>query len=119
MSLPVARLPAAWMPGADTLADRIVLVAGAYGGLGGAVARWRVACRRHRGGDLAQQTPLLEQLYDAMLAAGSVRTSVIHPPEYGSGHAARVRTALAEGLERDFGRLDGIVHCAAAAYHRA
>ena len=38
-TLPVSRLPAGWVPAADTLADRVVLVTGAYGGLGGAVAR--------------------------------------------------------------------------------
>jgi len=37
-ALPLVRLPAGWKPAADTLAGRVVLVTGAYGGLGSAVA---------------------------------------------------------------------------------
>ena len=33
------RLPVGWEPAVDSLVDRVVLVTGAYGGLGGAVAR--------------------------------------------------------------------------------
>jgi NAD(P)-dependent dehydrogenase (short-subunit alcohol dehydrogenase family) len=111
MSLPVARLPAAWMPGADTLADRVVLVTGAYGGLGGAVARAasRAGATVVVTGKRKRQ---LEQLYDAMLTEG-LSEPVIHPLDMEVA-TPREYTALAEGLERDFGRLDGIVHCAAS-----
>ena len=110
-TLPVAHLPAGWQPAADTLADRVVLVTGAYGGLGGAVARAAT-----RAGAIVvitgKRKRQLEKLYDAMREEG-LAEPVIHPldmevatpKEYG---------ALAEGLERDFGRLDGIVHCAAS-----
>lgn len=108
-ALPVARLPAGWQPAADTLADRVVLVTGAYGGLGGAVARAAsragatvvITGRRKR---------QLEQLYDAMLAEG-LAEPVIHPLDMEVA-TPREYAALAEGLERDFGRLDGIVHAA-------
>lgn len=108
-ALPVARLPAGWQPSADTLADRVVLVTGAYGGLGGAVARAAaragatvvITGRRKR---------QLEQLYDAMLAEG-LAEPVIHPLDMEVA-TPREYAALAEGLERDFGRLDGIVHAA-------
>ena len=65
--LPVSRLPAGWQPAADTLADRVVLVTGAYGGLGGAVARAasRAGATVVITGKRKRQ---LEQLYDAMLA---------------------------------------------------
>jgi len=111
MSLPVARLPAAWISGADTLADRVVLVTGAYGGLGGAVARAasRAGATVVLTGKRKRQ---LEQLYDAMLAEG-LSEPVIHPLDMEVA-TPREYTALAEGLERDFGRLDGIVHCAAS-----
>ena len=111
MSLPVARLPAAWMACADTLADRVVLVTGAYGGLGGAVARAasRAGATVVLTGKRKRQ---LEQLYDAMLAEG-LSEPVIHPLDMEVA-TPREYTALAEGLERDFGRLDGIVHCAAS-----
>ncbi len=110
-SLPVARLPAAWMPTADSLRDRVVLVTGAYGGLGSAVAR-AVA---HAGATVVmtgKRRRQLEQLYDAMLAEG-LSEPVIHPLDMELA-TPREYAALAEGLERDFGRLDGIVHAAAS-----
>ena len=36
-SLPVVRLPAPWQPAATALQGRVILVTGAYGGLGSAV----------------------------------------------------------------------------------
>ena len=111
MSLPTSRLPKGWAPSADTLAGRVVLVTGAYGGLGSAVARAAAGAgatvvitgRRKR---------QLEQLYDAMLADG-LPAPVIHPLDMEVA-TPREYAALAEGLERDFGRLDGIVHAAAS-----
>ena len=108
-TLPVSRLPAGWQPAADTLADRVVLVTGAYGGLGGAVARAasRAGATVVITGKRKRQ---LEQLYDAMLAEG-LAEPVIHPLDMEVA-TPREYAALAEGLERDFGRLDGIVHAA-------
>ncbi len=108
-SLPVMRLPVDWEPAADSLAGRVVLVTGAYGGLGGAVARAAskagatvvIAGRRKR---------QLEQLYDAMRAEG-LSEPVIHPLDMETATPTDY-AALADGLERDFGRLDGIVHAA-------
>jgi NAD(P)-dependent dehydrogenase (short-subunit alcohol dehydrogenase family) len=54
----------------------------------------------------------LEQLYDAMLAEG-LAEPVIHPLDMESA-TPRDYEALAEGLQRDLGRLDGIVHAAAS-----
>lgn len=108
-TLPVARLPTGWQPTAATLADRVVLVTGAYGGLGGAVARAasRAGATVVVTGKRKRQ---LEQLYDAMLAEG-LAEPVIHPLDMEVA-TPREYVALAEGLERDFGRLDGIVHTA-------
>jgi len=111
MSLPVSRLPADWMPAADTLRDRVVLVTGAYGGLGAAVSRAaaRAGATVVMTGKRKRQ---LEQLYDAMLAEG-LSEPVIHPLDMETA-TPRDYENLAEGLERDFGRLDGIVHAAAS-----
>ena len=108
-TLRASRLPAGWQPAADTLADRVVLVTGAYGGLGGAVARAasRAGATVVITGKRKRQ---LEQLYDAMLAEG-LAEPVIHPLDMELA-TPRDYAALAEGLERDFGRLDGIVHAA-------
>ena len=111
MALPVSRLPAGWVPAADTLANRVVLVTGAYGGLGGAVAR----AASSAGATVVitgKRKRQLEQLFDAMVAEG-LSEPVIHPLDMEVA-TPREYTALAEGLERDFGRLDGIVHTAAS-----
>lgn len=108
-TLPIARLPAGWSPAADTLADRVVLVTGAYGGLGGAVARAvsRAGATVVITGKRKRQ---LEKLYDAMREEG-LSEPVIHPLDMEVA-TPREYDALAEGLERDFGRLDGVVHAA-------
>ena len=108
-ALPLARLPEGWEPQSDTLTDRVVLVTGAYGGLGGCVARAasRAGATVVITGKRKRQ---LEQLYDAMRAEG-LAEPVIHPLDMEVA-TPREYTALAEGLERDFGRLDGIVHAA-------
>jgi len=111
MALPTSRLPAGWTPAVDTLADRVVLVTGAYGGLGGAVARAASGA-----GDTVvitgKRKRQLEQLFDAMVAEG-LPEPVIHPLDMEVA-TPKEYSALAEGLERDFGRLDGIVHAAAS-----
>jgi NAD(P)-dependent dehydrogenase (short-subunit alcohol dehydrogenase family) len=111
MALPIAHLPASWVPAADTLAGRVILVTGAYGGLGSAVARAASAA----GATVVitgKRKRQLEQLYDAMVGE-SLPEPVIHPLDMEVA-TPRDYTALAEGLERDFGRLDGIVHAAAS-----
>jgi len=111
MTLPVSRLPTEWTPAADSLRDRVVLVTGAYGGLGAAVSRAaaRAGATVVVTGKRKRQ---LEQLYDAMLAEG-LSEPVIHPLDMETA-TPRDYENLAEGLERDFGRLDGIVHAAAS-----
>ena len=109
--LPVAHLPADWQPEAGSLAGRVVLVTGAYGGLGSAVAH---------AASLAGATVVitgkrkrqLEKLYDAMREEG-LAEPVIHPLDMEVA-TPREYAALADGLQRDLGRLDGIVHCAAS-----
>lgn len=111
MTLPVARLPRDWMPAADSLAGRVVLVTGAYGGLGRAVA---LAAAR-AGATVVitgKRKRQLEQLYD-LLVAERLPEPVIHPLDMEAA-SPRHYEALAEALERDLGRLDGIVHCAAS-----
>ena len=108
-TLPFFRLPDDWQPDGETLAGRVVLVTGAYGGLGGAVSRAasRAGATVVISGKRKRQ---LEQLYDAMLAEG-LAEPVIHPLDMEVA-TPKDYAALAEGLERDFGHLDGIVHAA-------
>jgi NAD(P)-dependent dehydrogenase (short-subunit alcohol dehydrogenase family) len=111
MTLPVCRLPAQWAPAADSLRDRVVLVTGAHGGLGAAVSRAaaRAGATVVITGKRKRQ---LEQLYDAMMGEG-LSEPVIHPLDLETA-TPRDYDNLAEGLERDVGRLDGIVHAAAS-----
>jgi NAD(P)-dependent dehydrogenase (short-subunit alcohol dehydrogenase family) len=111
MTLQPSRLPASWTNPAHALDGRVVLVTGAYGGLGSAVARAaaRAGATVVITGKRKRQ---LEQLYDAMVADG-LPEPVIHPLDMESA-TPRDYEALAEGLQRDLGRLDGIVHTAAS-----
>lgn len=110
MTLPIARLPGDRANPAGTLAERVVLVTGAYGGLGREVARAaaRAGATVVITGKRKRQ---LEQLYDMMLAE-QLPEPVIHPLDMEAA-TPRDYEALADGLQRDLGRLDGIVHCAA------
>lgn len=111
MSLPLRRLPAAWSPSGQVLSDRVVLVTGAYGGLGSAVAR--AAARAGATVVLTgKRKRQLEQLYDAMVKEG-LPEPVIHPLDMETA-TPREYEALADGVQRDLGRLDGIVHAAAS-----
>jgi NAD(P)-dependent dehydrogenase (short-subunit alcohol dehydrogenase family) len=111
MSLPLRRLPENWVPSDKILDGRVVLVTGAYGGLGSAAARAaaRAGATVVITGKRKRQ---LEKLYDAMVNEG-LPEPVIHPLDMESA-TPRDYEALAEGLQRDLGRLDGIVHAAAS-----
>lgn len=111
LSLPLHRLPAAWAPAANELEGRVVLVTGAYGGLGSAVAR-AVARAGATVVITGKRKRQLEQLYDAMIHEG-LSEPIIHPLDLEAA-TPRDYEALAEGLQRDLGRLDGIVHTAAS-----
>lgn len=95
----------------DFLAERVILVTGAGGGLGGALARAAAAagaelilCGRDQG--------RLEATYDAVVADGGPEPALF-PIDFG-GAAEADYERLAEGIGTDFGRLDGIAHMAAA-----
>ncbi len=110
-TLPQARMPTGWLTPPDALKDRVILVTGACGGLGGAVARAAskagatvlITGRRKR---------QLEQLHDAMCTEG-LSAPVLHPLDLEAA-TPRDYEAMADGLQRDFARLDGIVHAAAS-----
>lgn len=111
MSLPAVRLPTDWTPLTVALQDRVILVTGAYGGLGRATAR--AAARAGATVVIAgKRKRQLEQLYDAMVAEG-LPEPAIHPLDMEAA-TPRDYEALADGLRHDFGRLDGIVHAAAS-----
>jgi len=104
-----ARLPAGWSAAPDTLTGRVVLIAGAAGGLGKAAA---LAVARAGGTPilLGRKTRPLEKLHDEAAALGA--EPAIYPLDL-EGASPRDYEDMAAAIERDLGRLDGIVNCAA------
>lgn len=109
MSLASMSLPADWQAMPDSLVGRVIVITGAYGGLGSATARAaaRAGATVVITGKRQRQ---LEQLYDAMVAEG-LPEPVIHPLDLEAA-TPHDYAAMVDGLERDFGRLDGLVHAA-------
>lgn len=94
---------------AAALAGRVVLVAGAHGGLGSVVS---VACARAgaRVVLLGRRVPKLNRLYDGIVAEGA--EALIYPLDL-EGAAPDDYADMAARIEAELGRLDGVVHCAA------
>ena len=92
-----------------TLRDRVVLIAGAAGGLGAAAA---VACARAGATTvlLGRKVAPLNRVYDAAKAVGP--EPVLYPLDL-EGASPDDFDQLAQALEGEFGRLDGLLHCAA------
>lgn len=103
-------LPSGWTAARDCLKDRVVLVAGATGGLGAAAARAIAAA----GGTpvlLGHKVKPLEKLYDE-LEPVCATPPAIYPLDL-EGATPRDYEEMADGIEREYGRLDGIVNAAA------
>jgi len=98
------------------LADRVILITGAGGGLGGALAR-SCAALGARVVLCGRQVTKLEAVYDAIVAAGSPPPSIA-PLDLERADASHYH-ALADATMREFGRLDGLVHAAAQLGERA
>ncbi|HEY4556102.1 MAG TPA: SDR family NAD(P)-dependent oxidoreductase [Lysobacter sp.] len=95
--------------GADALAGRVVLVTGAYGALGAAAAQ---ACARAGATVvlLGRKVPRLNRVYDAIAAIGP--EPLLYPLDL-EGASADDYAELAERIDGELGRLDGVLHCAA------
>ncbi len=101
---------------ADSLAGRVILVTGAGGGLGSALA---TACATlgARVVLCGRKVPKLERVYDAIVAAGGPRPSIA-PLDLERADATHY-DALTEAVRNEFGRLDGLVHAAGLLGERA
>lgn len=103
-------LPSGWMATAGCLSDRVVLVVGAAGGLGAAAAR-AVAIAGATPVLLGRKVRPLEKLYDELAAIGATQPA-IYPLDL-QGATPRDYEEMVERIEREYGRLDGIVNAAA------
>jgi NAD(P)-dependent dehydrogenase (short-subunit alcohol dehydrogenase family) len=94
---------------AGALAGRVVLVAGAHGGLGSAAS---VACARAGASVilLGRRVPKLNRLYDTIAAEGA--EPLLYPLDL-EGASPDDYAELAQRIEQQSGRLDGVLHCAA------
>lgn len=100
----------AWQPADRLLENRVILVTGAADGIGRALA---TACAS-RGATvilLDRNVKGLETLYDEITAAGRPEPA-IYPLDLKGATPADYQS-LAEVIEKEFGRLDGLVHNAA------
>lgn len=93
----------------SALKDRVVLVTGAYGGLGSVAS---VACARAGATVvlLGRKVPKLNRVYDAVAAAGP--EPLLYPLDL-EGASADDYSEMAQRIEAELGRLDGVLHCAA------
>lgn len=103
-----------YSPPAGLLKDKVVLITGAGGGIGGAVAQ---ACAQAGAAVvlLGRTVSKLEKTYDAIVAAGGPEPALY--PLNLEGATYKDYEELAATIEREFGRLDGLVHCAALFDH--
>ena len=101
--------PRSYVATPEAFADRVILVTGASGGIGAALA---LAC-----GSLGARVVLsgrnvrrLEATYDEIIAAGGPRPSIA-PLDLERADASHY-TTLSDAVRSEFGRLDGLVHLA-------
>lgn len=91
------------------LADKVVLINGAHGGLGSQAA---LACAR-AGATLVlagRKVPKLNRLYDATAQAGA--EPLLYPLDL-EGASPDDYAEMAERIRAELGQLDGVLHCAA------
>ncbi|MDE0691655.1 MAG: YciK family oxidoreductase [Gammaproteobacteria bacterium] len=97
----------AYSPPNDLLAERCVLVTGAGDGIGRAAA---LAYARHGANVvlLGRTRAKLEAVFDQIAKETATRPTIVPADLQHLGEESA--SALSEGIERDYGRLDGILH---------
>jgi NAD(P)-dependent dehydrogenase (short-subunit alcohol dehydrogenase family) len=107
MTLPTSADLPSYRPSADALRDRVILVTGASGAIGGALA---MACARHGARVIlnGRSVRKLEKLYDDIVATGAAQPAIA-PLDFEKADATAY-DSLAEAVEQQFGRLDGLAH---------
>lgn len=106
----MTRIPNTFSPADDLLQDKIILVTGATGGFGKAIS---LACARHGATVilLGKNLRLVEALYDEIEQAGYPKPAIY--PMNLEGATEHDYQELAQNVEKEFGHIDGLIHCAA------
>ena len=104
------QIPDNWQPRKDLLKERIILVTGAGTGIGAAVAK---SCARYGATVILLDKVIcnLEQVYDDIESASAIQPAIY--PMNLEGAAEKDYQDLATTIEKEFGRLDGLLHNAA------
>ncbi|HEX7373870.1 MAG TPA: YciK family oxidoreductase [Steroidobacteraceae bacterium] len=99
-----------YAPAPAALKDRVIVVTGAGGAIGGALAR---ACAAHGASVVltGRSVRKLEAVYDAIVAAGGPRPAIA-PLDFEKADATHY-DALSDAIDKEFGRVDGLAHVAA------
>ncbi len=103
----MSSMPENYSPAADLLKGRVILITGAGDGIGAALAKASAALGA-RVILLGRTVSKLENVYDAILAAGGNRPSIVHFDLETADGAAYEQ--LAASIEAEFGELHGLVH---------
>lgn len=108
--------PRTYSPAPDALKDRVILITGASDGIGRAVAK-ALAAHGARVILHGRNVKRLEAVYDAIVAAGGLRPSII-PLDLEKAGPAEYES-LAAAIDKEYGRLDGLLHNAGMLGERA
>ncbi|MFT5219389.1 MAG: NAD(P)-dependent dehydrogenase (short-subunit alcohol dehydrogenase family) [Planctomycetota bacterium] len=94
----------------DLLKDKVILITGATGGFGDPVS---MALARHGASVilLAKNLRKVEALYDRIVEAGYAQPAIY--PMNLEGATEPDYADLYENINKEFGRIDGLIHCAA------
>jgi NAD(P)-dependent dehydrogenase (short-subunit alcohol dehydrogenase family) len=108
--------PRTYSPASDLLRERVILITGASDGMGKAVA---LAAAAHGARVIlhGRNVRKLEAVYDAITAANQPRPSIL-PLDFEKAGPAEY-DSLVTALEKEFGRLDGLLHNAGMLGERA
>ena len=100
----------------DALRDRVILITGASDGIGRALAK---AAAAHGARVIlhGRNVKRLEAVYDTIVNAGGARPSIV-PLDFEKAGPGEFQ-ALVEAIDKEFGRLDGLVHNAGMLGERA
>ncbi|MEM0954364.1 MAG: YciK family oxidoreductase [Pseudomonadota bacterium] len=109
-------IPKDYQPDSDALADKVILVTGAGDGIGRVAA---IACARHGANVilLGRTDSKLEAVYDEIETMGYPSAVIFAVDMKDAQHEDYA--ALAQGIEQEFGRLDGLLHNASVLGERA